>query len=55
MNSDVDINSYEFQERMAILELNNPTWHRRHAFHKAKKEIVARNEYDRIKQRDIKK
>ena len=46
---EVDTDSYEFKERMAILLENNPTMHVCHAFNKAKKEIKKRNEYDRNK------
>ena len=42
IEDDVDINSYEFRERLAILQENKPDMHPKHAFNKAKKEIAER-------------
>lgn len=49
MTATVDVNSYEFKERLAILLENNPDMHPAHAFNKAKKEIAQRNKNDRDK------
>ena len=43
MTKEVDTDSYEFKERLAILVLNNPDMHATHAWNKAKKEIRERD------------
>ena len=43
---EVDIKSYEFKERLAILTINNPDMHPAHVYNKAKKEIRERNDRD---------
>jgi len=46
---DVDLKSYEYLERLAILQENNPDMHAVHAVNKAKKEIRERNARDNTK------
>ncbi len=53
----VDENSYEFQERLAILQVENPDMHTCHALNKARKEIAARVEVYKThpkRQREVK-
>ena len=44
---EVDIQAYEFRERVAILQENNPDMHAKHAYNKAMKEIRSRILRDR--------